>query len=311
MKKVIVTGATGFIGCHLIQRLIKENIEIYALCRPDSQNVKRLTGLRNCHIVYADWRNYEDMIHKLHKNEFDVFYHLAWEGASGERRSSYEVQVSNILFTCNMLNVASQIKCKKFVCTGTICENQVCEINSKKQFMHSSYYLMAKKTAYHFARNICRECGLKLVWCTFYHPVGKYNKKEQLIANTIYKMLSDKELKFGNAREWFDIIAVQDLCEGLYLAGKYNLRKDRYFIGSGNPRILYSYLEEIREIIKPDADMQYGSLKTNDISMRKEWLEIRPFQIETGYIPKYSFYDAVCDTRDWIVESMIQNGENI
>ncbi len=303
MKKVIVTGATGFIGYHLIKKLNQENIEVYALCRNNSKNIFRLSDFSRCHIIYINSWSCDEIIKELEEKEFDVFYHLAWEGASGELRKDYTIQLNNILFTCNMIVTAERLQCKKFICTGTICENQVELIYSHKEFIKSCYYLTAKKSAYQFAQNICKELEMKLVWCTFYHPIGKYNKKDQLIANTIYKMLSGDELKFGTAHEWFDIIAVEDLCNGLYLAGKFKLSKDRYFIGSGKPQRLYEYLEEVKKIIKPDVYMQYGSLITNDIEMRKEWLDIKEFQIETGYIPQYSLYDAVCATRDWIVHN--------
>lgn len=304
MRKAVVTGATGFIGCHLVEELQKENVEVYALCRKNSLNAGRLSDAQNCHIIYIESWDGDDIVQQFDKKEIDVFYHLAWEGASGEQRKDFAVQLQNIIFTCKMIEVASRLKCKKFVCTGTICENQVYDIMSQNKFVTASYYLMAKQTAYCFSQNKCKELGIKLIWCTFYHPIGKYNKREQLIANTIYKMLSGGALKFGTAKGWFDIVAIEDLCKGLYLAGKCELCNDRYFIGSGSPQTLYCYLEEIKEIINPNAYMQYGSLATDDIEMKKEWLDIDAFQTETGYTPQYSLYDAVCETRDWVIYDM-------
>lgn len=292
-----------------MEELSREGVEVYALCRANSSNIARIAGIGGCRIISAASWELDDIADMLDSGGFDAFYHLAWEGASGAQRKDYGTQLANILFTCRMLELAVRMGCQKFVCTGTVCENQVEEISARREFMFSSYYLMAKKDSYRFARNLCKETGMKLVWCTFYHPIGRYNKKEQLIANTIYKMLSGGELKFGAAKEWFDVVAVEDLCKGLYLAGECDLCSDRYFIGSGAPRILHDYLEEVKEIANPNAIMQYGVMGVRSLEMEKEWLGIGGFQRETGYMPQHSFRDAVCRTREWVMQGIMQGGD--
>lgn len=42
MKKIVITGATSFIGVHLIKEWIKSNCEIYAIVRPNSSNIGRI-----------------------------------------------------------------------------------------------------------------------------------------------------------------------------------------------------------------------------------------------------------------------------
>jgi len=293
MKKVFITGATGFIGYHLINEMSKHNIEVYALCSENSENLDRIKNISGVRIIKCDLQNIEKLPELISERNFDAFYHIAWKGASGKLRTDYSVQIDNIKWTLNAMEVSMKLNCRKFISTGTVCENQCQDMMKHNVFFTSSYYLTAKHTAYEMLKYRCAEVNYPFVWCTFYHPVGKYNKKEQLIMNTALKLKYGGELNFGSALQWFDVVAVEDLCHGLYLAGDFDLKKNHYFIGSGKPRILKEYLEEMREIICPDKVMNYNFYRSEELVVEKEWLDITEFQKETGYNSEKNFEEII------------------
>ena len=94
MKHAVVTGATGFVGTHLVDELISRGVEVTALCRGGSANLSRIH--RDARVVYGF-----DALPPA-----DVCYHLAWEGASGELRVDERVQVSNAMLTFETLRKA-------------------------------------------------------------------------------------------------------------------------------------------------------------------------------------------------------------
>lgn len=300
MKKVIVTGATGFIGCHLVKLLIAQGIDVYAICSSNSFNMDRLSGYKEVKIFCCDLKNISMLPELISERGFDAIYHLAWEGASGELRADCNVQINNIKWTSKLAEVAYKIGCKKIVVTGTVCEMQCDAILNKDYFLKSSYYLLAKRSSYEILRTNCIQKGISLVWCTFYHPIGKYNKREQLIANTIWKLEAGETPQFSNALQLFDVIDVKDLAFGLFLAGDKQLKKDRYFIGSGNPRGLAEYLIEVRNIVNPKAELQFGIYPNDDLPMKREWLDVEEFSRETGFKARISFADSVMTTWNWI-----------
>lgn len=300
MKKVFITGATGFIGYHLVKKMVEQGVEVYAMCSANSINWKRLSGYNGVKRVPCDIQTMTELPELISERGFDVFYHLAWMGTTGELRANCEIQIDNIKFTSQLAEIAQQLECKKIVVTGTVCEEQCDAIAHHKTFPKSSYYLLAKKTSYELLRMNCIQKKIPLVWCTFYHPIGKYNKKDQLIANTIWKLETGKMLEFSSATQLFDVIAVQELAWGLYLAGAKSLQKDRYYIGSGKAKPLYEYLLEVREIVCPTAQMLFGKVEDDGLPMKKEWLDIREFSSETGFSPQISFEEGVVSTWNWI-----------
>ena len=90
--KVVITGATSFIGVHLIQEWLKEDCEIFAVVRPNSTNIKHLANDDRIHIVEKDMKEYYTLSDVI--DDADCFYHLAWEGARAPYRDDKNMQVN-------------------------------------------------------------------------------------------------------------------------------------------------------------------------------------------------------------------------
>lgn len=300
MLRAVVTGATGFIGYHLIRELLGKGVEIWAVGRKGSRDLESMQIVKGIHTIACGLEDISDLPEMCRERGFDAFYHLAWSGASGILRSNYDIQLGNVGWTCNCVKAAKQMQCKKIIVTGTVCEKQCEAIEKQNAFLPSAYYLLAKKYAGAMAKCIARRIGIPLVWCQFYHPVGVFNKKEQLIANTIWKLLRHEPLKFGRAQGLFDVVDVRDLARALYLMGEKDLLEDTYFVGSGNPMELVEYLEIVRNMINHAAFMQYGALETIELPMERAWLDSLPFQRETGFMPVFTFPDSIEEMRQWL-----------
>lgn len=300
MKKVFITGVTGFIGYHLLKELHEKGVEVWTLCNKDNTNYNDLRKVVGVHIVEAGLEDMLSIPEICKEREFDAFYHLAWKGASGKLRGSYATQIQNIKWTCDCVETAKLLKCKKIIVTGTVCEKQCEAIGRQQNFYSSSYYLFAKKNANDLARSISKKVDIPLIWCLFYHPIGIFNKKEQLIANTIYKILNQENIEFGRATNLFDIIDVRDLAIALRIMGEKNLSHDEYYIGSGTPKLLKEYLEIVRKLIDASAYMNYGAINTVDLPMKLEWLDVLPFQKEVNFTPKISFEKSIIDMKRWM-----------
>ncbi len=96
MKTAILTGATGFVGYALLKELIRNNIQVYVLCRPQSLHRNRLNGITGITVIEADLENWED-ITELPRG--DVFYHLAWESG----RNHFDIQCKGIGIAVNRI----------------------------------------------------------------------------------------------------------------------------------------------------------------------------------------------------------------
>lgn len=81
MKKVIVTGANGFIGAELIKELSKRNVEIIAIVRNRNSDISRIEGVFNTRIIYCNMNEIEKLPDIIPDRDIDTCFYLAWQGS--------------------------------------------------------------------------------------------------------------------------------------------------------------------------------------------------------------------------------------
>jgi len=271
MKSAIVTGAAGFIGTHLVGELRSHGVSVTSPGRGD-----------------------------IPTETADIFYHLAWEGASGTGRSDSVLQARNAELTLQALETAHKLGCGKFVALGTVYERFAEQIAESGSFGSSNFYILSKKYAHDMSRQLALKLGIDFIWITICHPIGRYIKPEQMMAYAVSNLLKGVSPAFGSATTLYDIAAVEDIARGLYLAGDCTLTKREYYIGSGNPRPLREWLEEARTILNVAPEIEFGKRPDDDLRFEREWFDTAPFTIETGYSPQTKFDKAVRNTAEWV-----------
>ena len=101
MKSAIVTGAGGFIGGALVEKLLAQGVCVVAV-DIDKQKLIRRFQHPNINFVQASFDDYSHIDELIHCSA-DVFYHFAWQGVFGESFKNYELQLNNAKYSCMAL----------------------------------------------------------------------------------------------------------------------------------------------------------------------------------------------------------------
>ena len=246
MKKVIVTGGSGFIGSNLVNFLIKKNyfvINIDKLTYSSNNYGHKIRSKKNYKLIKLDIKNKDRLIQIIRKNRPRAIFNLAAETHVDRSIDSPKSFLeTNILGTFNLLEAIRYLQ-KKGISTklihvstdevyGDIKKNNRSDENFKYQ--PSSPYSATKASADHLIKSYVRTYKLKAIISNCCNNYGPYQFPEKLIPKIINNIINNKELpiysKGLNSREW---IHVQDHCEALfrlYLKGKLG---ESYNIGSG------------------------------------------------------------------------------
>lgn len=265
MKKVIVTGANGFIGSSLIKELVKKEIEVVAVDISFSNSkLPQCELIKKIEIGLDDAKKLEESIPV---NAYDAFYHFAWAGVNGPSKADPVVQLKNAEMAMNCATVAKKIGCKKLLCAGTIAERATESLENLKKTSGGMLYGVAKHSTHLMLETYCKNIDLNFLWMQFSNIYGPENKTGNLVSYTIGELIKGNEATFGPALQPYDFIYVEDLIEAIIRLGENKTSKNFYFIGSGEPRILKEYLLEIgrqygrEELIKvglrPDDGIKY------------------------------------------------------
>lgn len=250
MKKIIISGASGFVGSSLVRRMVREDVHIWTLDRcyregalPESEKITRL----------KDDPDIKKLKELFENTGYDSFYNMAWQGVNGSDKARYDIQINNIMLTLRYAELAKTLDCKKFLCAGTIAERATESLKSLDKTSGGMMYSAAKTCGHILLEAYCKNVGLDFVWMQFSNIYGPRNKTGNLISYTVDQLKKGEAASFGPARQPYDFLYVDELIEAVCRLGIQETKENFYYIGSGNPRVLEQYLRTVGETYgRPD-----------------------------------------------------------
>lgn len=300
MKKVILTGGTGMIGHALIECLLCKNIEVTLLVRRNSNRIRLLPHDKRIMIVECDLSQMTNI--NLPDDKYDAFFHLGWAGTYGDARNDMYLQNRNILYTLDAVNLAHRLGCKVFVGAGSQAEyGRVYEekLTPFTPVVPENGYGIAKLCAGQMSRVMAQNYGMRHVWFRILSVYGCYDGEQTLIMSSIIKMSAGKSPEYTLAEQRWDYLYCEDAAEALYLGAQKGVDGAVYCLGSGQIRKLREYIEIIRDAINPSIELRFGERPYADKQVMYLCADISNLYTDTGFEPKYSFYDGIQKTLEW------------
>ena len=307
-KKVIVSGANGFIGRYLLRELIKAGYEVWSIIRDISEDLSSIEVL-NTHIIYCDLIEIFRLSELINERKFECFYHLAWAGSSGAGRKDYELQLANAKSCADAAKVAAQLKCKKFVGAGSVTElmyrNYLKQDGSKPEMI--TCYAIGKMAAEYLSKCVCTEEKIDFMWGYISNSYGAEDSTQNFLRFLLDNYLSNTIPRLTAGDQKADFIYVSDVARALISMSERGKPGKSYYIGYGNPRPLKEFVTEIRNIVNPNIDTGLGLKPFQGMDIDFDSLNIRRLNADTGFIPLIDFRAGIRLMLNWIEENNAGN----
>lgn len=225
--KILVTGGTGFIGSHLMERLVQEGHQVSSVAK-DRLNSVFLESL-NVELVLGDLNDGLDLDAMLEGVE--RIYHLA---GAVRARSSKDFYEGNYLMTKNFINICARScnKLKRFVYVSSLAAAGPSlngkPVKEEDPFHPVSHYGQSKMLAELEVLRYSDRMPISIV-----RPSGVYGPRDREMLQ--YFLMIKKNIQFliGFGRKWLNLTYVDDIVNGLLLAGEHpNAEGETFFIGS-------------------------------------------------------------------------------
>lgn len=298
MKSAIVTGAAGFVGSAVVNKLLSENINVIALGRTPLNNIGHMLNVNSRRLTYIqlDLVNINRLLSILRSMEINtleecVFYHFAWSGNNSLADGTVEDQIRNSIFTANAVKIAKTLGCDKFVNVGTIEETflekyLVNDWQNKPYHSNLSIYGVAKLASRDMGRLVAYLDKIDYIHTRFSVLIDPSLKNKGYIPETLNKILKGESFIPPRNHQLFDFLPVDEGAKAFYLIGEKGVNKSDYFIGSGSPKTLTEYFHQFMAELDDKPTESTSSSVPENLILTKSDFSINSLKKDTGFIPQ-------------------------
>ena len=253
-QRILVTGASGFIGTHLCRCLVKNGAEVHAISR--TKHYDKTNGLHWWQADLAEVSIVRDLFVAIQPA---IIFHLA-SHVAGARESHVVLPTfrSNLMSTVNLLTVASDIGCKRIVIVGSMEEPDL----ENPESIPCSPYAAAKWASSAYARMFHALFQLPVVILRVFMVYGPGQQNlHRLIPYVILSLLQGEAPKLSSGQRQIDWIYVEDVVAAFLAAAQVaNIEGSTIDVGSGTLVSIETIVEQLVQLINPQVRPLFGAL---------------------------------------------------
>lgn len=312
-RSVLVTGGAGFIGSHVVDRLLDEGTRVTAVDNFDEyypeetkrRNIGDQLGREGYEFIELDICDAAALTERL-TGPYDAVIHLA--ARPGVRASLDDPMASqriNVGGTAAVLELARSLEVPQFVFGSS---SSVYGVNPSVPWREEddvllpiSPYAATKVSGEMMGHVYSHLFPMRFVALRFFTVFGPRQRPDLAIHKFARKMLKGQVLPlYGQGDTRRDYTFVSDIVGGIRAALDYD-RTDYTVInlGCGRTVSLMDMVEALEDVLGLDAQVDHGPEQPGDV--RQTWADITKAKEELGYEPRTSLREGVAAFRDWLI----------
>lgn len=296
-REVLVTGASGFIGSHLCERLGQLGAKIHGISR-----IARAGSPENVRWWQGDLGDFEFVRPLFKEIQPDTVFHLA-SHVFGAPNLNHVLPTfrANLQSTVNLLTAGAEAGCRRMVLTGSLAE----PVHEQGETFPSSPYAAAKWASSAYGRMFHALYGLPVVMARVFMVYGPAQRDiTKLIPYVTMSLLRGQTPKISSGSRMVDWIYIDDVIEGLLsLAIAPGIEGSTLDIGSGELVSIREIVARLEKIIQEGPRAVFGALVDRPLEPVRI-ANITDTFSRLRWRPSYSLEAGLRRTVDWYKEHL-------
>ncbi len=294
-KTVILTGATGFIGCHCIKPLIDRGYRVHAVAsKIPSAPVKDVQWHE------ADLLDLTSIPNLLRKTKATHLLHLAWYSEPGKYVNS-DLNFSWFQSSLELVKQFTQTGGKRIAIAGSSFEydwkyGYCSEIRTPLAF--DSPYGSCKNALRILVEEYTKLHCISAVWPRIFFLYGPHEHPDRLVSSVMIALIRGDEAKCTHGRQIRDYMLVHDVADALVtlldndVEGPVN-------IGSSQPISVRQLVQTIGQLMQREDLLRFGAIPTRVNDLPLVVADVERLTSAVGWKPQYSLKEGLMLTADW------------
>jgi len=293
--KVLVTGASGFLGSHLCRRLVESGAEVHALSRTPQSS--QFENLRWWQVDLEDLAASRQLFNQVRP---DVIYHLSGHvTADPDIRNVLPTFRSLLLTTVDILTLATELGCRRIVLTASLTEPQSGQVDNPP----SSPYAAAKWASNAYGRMFQSLYRTPVVIVRPFMVYGPNQNQNKLIPYSIRSLIRGEQPKLSSGEWSADWIYVDDVTDGLIASAEVSgIEGATIDLGSGQLVSVAAIIGQIIKLLGVSIEPHFGALPNRPLEEVRVAILENSFRV-LNWQPRISLQEGLKRTVDWHLSS--------
>lgn len=301
MKKILITGASGFIGRQVTKEMIKRGYVVYA-----PSITPTLPPQKDLIQDELDFFDTDALSAYLRKHQFENLIHLAWY--VGPKCHMSAGNIDWLCLSLKLLKLFAENGGKTFLGAGSVSEYDFSYgllQENRTPLANASLYGQAKAALYNTGKIFCKQNGIAFKWARIFNLYGPHERLARLMPSVICSMLKNEAVKVSPCSKFLDYLHVEDTASAIaqFFASDVT---DAVNICSGKPIQLRYMVEEMARLTNFKGKILWGALEENFADPVIVGSNTRLTQ-EVGWTPAYSLQSGLIQTINWWKEHLYEH----
>ena len=303
-KKVVVSGAAGFVGSNLVRRLLENGLEVHILVKPQS-DLWRLDDLTPyLHQHHTDLSKQSSLKQLMEKIVPDGIFHLAASLCTDDWESGDDLIENNFKATVNLMNAALDLKYKFFVNTGSFVEYKLKKgaVRESDPCEPQEIYGITKLAGTLYGQAMARIHKKPIITFRLFTPYGPYIQKGRLIYEIANRALANQDIELTKPTVARDFIFIDDIVD-LYLEGASRAQTNGgevFNLGSGSKFSIEQVADQVLALTNSHSKIVWNSFPTASYDSPDWQADMEKTFASFEWRPRHSFPAGLKKTIEWL-----------
>jgi nucleoside-diphosphate-sugar epimerase len=296
--RVLLTGATGFVGSHVARLLVREGCEVHALIRADS-SLERIADVQShLSVLRGDILHADLLAQSLRTIQPELCIHLGWSTKPGEYLQAL-ANIDLMAATVKLALLLAESGCRRFVGIGTCFEydTDAGYLSESTPLRPAFLYSAAKAGAFMTLSNLAIS-DMTLAWARLFYLYGPFEHERRLVPSVIQALLRGEEARCTSGEQVRDFLHVEDVASALWAIARSSI-VGAVNVGSGCPVTVARLVTLIGEIAERPELVRLGMVAQAKGDPRFVCADNQRVVAEASWRPRIGLDDGLRSTVDW------------